>query len=181
MFSLIVSILASLSSVSTSTIVEPDSLYVVNSATIDEAEKLREQYRKMMEEKNSVGNQASDFRFITREGEDTSLLRLPTDKNILLIFYDPDCDDCHAAIDSILNSGLGEKLHIVAIDSEEDRNRWEETAGSLPEDWTVGFATDPIQEDETYYILTMPSIYLLDKNKTVLLKDTTLDKVSKYN
>ena len=46
---------------------------------------------------------------------------------------------------------------------------------------TVGFATDPIQEDETYYILSMPTIYLLDKNKTVLLKDTTLDKVYKYN
>ena len=181
MFSIILSVLSSLSPISTPNCVEPDSLSSQTSADIIEAESLREKFRQMMELKNGVGSMASDFHFITREGNESSLHSITPDKDILLIFYDPDCDDCHAAIDSISNANLMEKYEILAIDSEEDRQRWEQTASSLPEGWTVGFATDPIQEDETYYILSMPTIYLLDKNKTVLLKDTTLDKVSKYN
>lgn len=181
MFSLIFSALAYISPIMAQPSVEPDSISIPSNNPVDEAEILRASYLRMMEQKNSVGTQAADFRFVTRYGKEESLHNIISEKDMLLIFYDPDCDDCHAAIDSISKGNLVDKFDIVAIDSEEDRDRWEETAPTLPENWTVGFATDPIQEEETYYIMTMPTIYLLDKNKTVLLKDTTIEKILTFH
>lgn len=181
MFSIIFPLLSILPALPVSTVETTDSVPASIDVSMDEAERLREKYRLQMERKNSVGSTAADFHFVTRSGEQTSLHELRTEGNLLLIFYDPDCDDCHEAMKSLAGFNASGKFHVVAIDSEEDRERWEQTASSLPEDWTVGFATDPIQDDETYYIMTMPTIYLLDKDKTVLLKDTTLEKAFQYN
>ncbi|MDE6755362.1 MAG: thioredoxin family protein [Muribaculaceae bacterium] len=159
--------------------VPPKDFYPVDSVSINEAERLREQYRNMMEQKNKVGSKAANFSFITREGSKTSLYDLSTDGNILLLFYDPDCEDCHATIHQLSDLSSERNFSIVAIDSEDDRPRWEQTAMQLPEGWTVGFATDPVQEDEIYYLLSMPTMYLLDKNKKVLLKETSLEEVLK--
>lgn len=181
MFTLIFSALAYISPIMAQPSVEPDSISVSSNNPIDEAEMLRSQYRQMMKQKNRVGTKAADFRFVTRDGKEKSLHNIISERDMVVVFYDPDCDDCHAAIDSISKGNLAERFDIVAIDSEEDRDRWEETAHTLPQNWTVGFATDPIQEEETYYIMTMPTIYLLDKNKTVLLKDTTIEDILNFH
>ncbi|MDE5976702.1 MAG: thioredoxin family protein [Muribaculaceae bacterium] len=175
MISLLLSILSLLSPISSPTTAGED---ITNDSTaVNEAEKLREEFRLQMEKKNRVGTKAADFKFETREGEDTSLHAISSERDIILIFYNPDCDNCHAAIDSISALNKDGRFQVVAIDSEEDRDEWNQTASGLPDGWTVGFATDPIQEDETYYIFNMPTIYLLDKDKTVLLKDTTVEKI----
>ena len=69
------------------------------------------------------------------------------------------------------------KTKIVAIDSEEDRELWDNTKDTLPDSWTVGFAIDPVQDDEIYVFEEMPTIFLLDKDKKIILKDATIQEI----
>lgn len=162
---------------------------------LDEAERMRAEYRIEMAAKNKPGSYAADFRFELRpanlnhsgtDSDDNSdndalnLYDVSTTKPILLMFYDPDCGHCMETIGELSVSPLQDKVTIIAIDAEEDREGWLETLGNIPESWTVGFALDPIQEDETYIFVTSPSIYLLSPDKKVLLKDTRLNRIEEY-
>ena len=152
----------------------PHGSVAPQSAPQSEADKLRAAYRAEIAAKNRPGTKAANFSFTTRDGKKQSLHKLKSKKNILLLFYDPDCDHCQEVIETLRNGEYEEKYTIMAIDTEEDRELWDETAPALPEDWTVGFALDPIQENETYVFDTMPTIYLLAPNKKVLLKEANL-------
>ncbi len=152
----------------------------LNSDLLNEADKLRATYRIEIASKNRPGTTASDFRFETRSGESLTLSGLKTSKPVVLLFYDPDCDHCVQTIAQLQQTDIPAKAEIVAIYAEDDRERWEETNSLLPEDWTVGFAIDPIQDDETYIFLTSPTLYLLDPQKTILLKDTTLSAIEEF-
>lgn len=43
----------------------------------------------------------------------------------------------------------------------------------MPQEWTVGIDNSRIVERELYSLPAMPVIYLLDKDKRVLLKDSS--------
>ncbi len=144
---------------------------------LGEADKMRSEFRLEMAAKNRPGTKAADFKFIDRDSHRQSLHSLTSDKPILLIFYDPDCDHCVETIALLKDRNISSQATVAAIYAEDDRERWESTAPSLPADWTVGFALDPIQDDETYIFITSPTLYLLDKDKKVILKDTDPDAV----
>lgn len=150
----------------------------INSPLVDEGDRIRAGFRLEIAAKNRPGNTASDFAFETREGETVRLHNVNSKNPILLLFYDPDCYHCIQTIDALKESDIASVAEVVAIYAEEDREIWEETNSTLPDNWTVGFALDPIQDDETYVFLTSPILYLLTPDKTVLLKDTTLSAVA---
>lgn len=72
---------------------------------------------------------------------------------------------------------LPDSVQVIAIDAEEDQDLWDSTKHSLPEKWIVGFSTDPIQDDETYVLQMTPTIFLLDGNHKILLKDATVEQL----
>ncbi len=150
----------------------------IDSPLVDEGEKIRAGYRLSIAAKNRPGSPASDFSFETRDGKVKTLYHLNDNLPVLLLFYDPDCYHCLQTIDALKESDITSVADVVAIYAEEDREIWEDSNLLLPENWTEGFALDPIQEDETYVFLTSPVIYLLTPDKTVLLKDTTLSAVA---
>ncbi|MDE5880799.1 MAG: thioredoxin family protein, partial [Muribaculaceae bacterium] len=149
----------------------------IDAGILNEADRLRATYRIEIAAKNRPGTTASDFNFLTRSGKRCNLLGFNSSKPILLFFYDPDCDHCMQTIAQLKQTAIPDKAEVVAIYAEDDRERWEETNSQLPEDWTVGYALDPIQDDETYIFLTSPTLYLLTPQKTILLKDTTLTAI----
>ncbi|MDE6769678.1 MAG: thioredoxin family protein, partial [Muribaculaceae bacterium] len=149
----------------------------IDAGILNEADRLRATYRIEIAAKNRPGTTASDFNFLTRSGKHCHLLGFNSSKPILLFFYDPDCDHCMQTIAQLKQTAIPDKAEVVAIYAEDDRERWEETYALLPEDWTVGYALDPIQDDETYIFLTSPTLYLLTPQKTILLKDTTLTAI----
>lgn len=150
----------------------------VTSPLLNEADRMRAAYRLEIADKNRPGTIASDFTFETRSGESLRLLEIQSDKPILLMFYDPDCYHCMQTIGQLTTSNISESVTIVAVYADEDRELWEATANNLPEDWIVGMASDPVQEDETYIFITSPTLYYLSPDKTILLKDTTLSAIS---
>lgn len=147
---------------------------------LKEAELERDRFLKEMEMKNRPGTKAADFAFVSRDGKSYTLHSRPETLKTILIFYNPDCHDCHEAMERIDRATLSDRFRILAIDAEEDREMWEKTKDSLPAGWTVGFSTDPIQEEDIYILPDTPTIYILDRDNTVILKETDVDGVLGY-
>lgn len=129
---------------------------------------------------NRPGNVANDFRFIDRNGSNLALHEVKGNKT-LLIFYDPDCAHCSdiletLAVDSRINSSVASgRLTVLAIYAEGKRDVWEKTKGELPANWVVGYDLTGIIDKELYDLPAMPTLYLLDSDKRVILKDPEIN------
>lgn len=148
-----------------------------------EGEKTRPAYLLEVAKKNRRGTTAADFAYLSRDGEKHTLHGTACGR-LLLVFYDPDCAHCWEVLAEIAaNAVLAEefrtgRLTLLAIDAEGNRPAWKLTQDRLPEEWLVGFDADgAVHARELYVMPSMPSLYLLDEKKKVLLKDTTLEAV----
>lgn len=127
--------------------------------------------------KNRPGMTAADFSYTTREGVRTTLHQAHSEEQLLLLFYDPECEHCKEVMASLqqnatLNRLVAEKqLTVLAVYSGDDRDLWERDAAALPADWMVGYETGWLQDTGAYVLRAMPTLYLLDRNKRVILKD----------
>lgn len=134
--------------------------------------------------KNLPGTVAADFRMVLRDGSLLSLMDTPARPTVLL-FYDPHCDDCIMAMKALSDAAslrrLAEsgKLTVLAVYTEGDAAVWQRTKDTLPSWWTVGMDTGGILHDDLYFLPSMPSLYLLDTGKRVILKDTTVNELLK--
>ena len=149
----------------------------VNSPILGEQGTLRLHRQLDAARKNRPGMTAADFAYTTREGNNTTLHQTDTEGELLLIFYDPDCEHCKEVMSELQTDktlseavALG-KMKVVAIYSDEDHELWKRTAGLLPKEWTVGYDGGTLQENGAYVLRAMPTLYLLDREKKVILKD----------
>ena len=93
----------------------------------------------------------------------------------LLYFYDPDCDHCQevkAELADMPQLKEGTTFRVLAIFPYDDAERWKSVKPDFPASWTDGVSPEgKITTDDIYYIKTMPSLYLLDSEKRVILKN----------
>ena len=69
-------------------------------------------------------------------------------------------------------------LTVLAIDTESDGDVWERTKRDMPHRWIVGHDdNNVITESALYDLPAMPVLYLLDADKTVILKDVAPDAI----
>lgn len=131
--------------------------------------------------KNSPGSKAPDFEFTLRSGQETTLYGYPASGNILLVFYDPDCDHCEKVIkklkgDKTLNREIADgKTTVIAVYSGKDKKLWDKTAPNMPENWVVGYEPGTLDMEDIYIIRRYPSIYLLTPDRTILKKNLQVD------
>ena len=71
----------------------------------------------------------------------------------------------------------GGKLSILAIYTEGDEDVWLRNLSEIPNTWAVGNDRMCIKDGALYDLKTMPSLYLLDSNKQIVLKDASFDQV----
>ncbi len=150
---------------------------LIASPTLGETAKVRLRELLAGAMKNRPGDMSADFSVITREGKKTRLHSLLGSGKTILVFYDPDCETCHAVLERLRTVSVPADVRIVLVDAESDRALWDSTCRSLPAEWTVTFATTPVLDEEIYLLPAMPSIYLLDRDGRVILKDTPLSAV----
>ena len=133
-------------------------------------------------EKNALGTVATDFAFIDRSGARRRLLEsLAPEARTLLVFFDPDCHDCHAFASSLradaevaaqIASGTFQVVFISPYDSHPDF--WQSYADTLPPEWIVGyFPQEDVDFDDLYYIPSFPSIYILDRGAIVMRRNAS--------
>jgi peroxiredoxin len=126
---------------------------------------------------------ASDFTYTLASGEQGTLYAIHSEW-VLLYFYDPDCEDCHALMERLndsdaLNRLIREKrIQVLAVYPEEDTARWLEQAEHLPETWINGYDKGAIINTEGLYLIkSLPALYLIDKEKRIRLKEATAEEV----
>ena len=163
----------------------PFMIFYKNSDILDEVEKYRNDFFLSIALKNRVGTKATDFSFETSEGKPNTLYKFPVNEGsqLLLIFYDPDCDSCKDTIRKLsenkkLHNSISEKkLKVLAIYSGEDKDLWKKSQSLFPKEWTIGYEDSSIDEEELYFFRSYPTLYLLDSAKTVLMKDLNPDSL----
>ena len=69
------------------------------------------------------------------------------------------------------------KLSVLAVYTEGNEEAWRKALPDMPEGWTVGNDREAVKTGALYDLKAMPSLYLLDGKKTVLLKDAAYEKI----
>lgn len=145
----------------------------------DEALSGRARYMLDMISRNRPGTVAADFGFVDRNGRAGTLHSLDA-RLILLVFNDPGCDKCREVMPSLLADPLfaSEGLLVLSVYPYDDAALWRECATPMPGNWLdVHDSASCIIDGRLYYLPAMPSFYLLDSEKRVLLKDAPLWRV----
>jgi hypothetical protein len=149
----------------------------------DEAVRGKYAYQARMTALNREGTVAADFRFADKNGRIHSLHGINAPMT-LLFFSNPGCDACmeiikvlsgHEGIASMIADG---RLAVLNIYIDEDIQAWRDYMPIYPEQWYNGFDPDLVIRGETLYnVRAIPSLYLLDHEKRVILKDAPENRV----
>lgn len=132
---------------------------------------------------NPVGGKAADFRYETAEGTISTLYG--TQAPLLLLFFsNPGCPACREMRGTLLGDGLfqsmaaGGRLMVLNMYIDPDMEAWRAHLDDYPPEWISAFDPDQaIRAEVRYNVRAIPSVYLLDADKNVLLKDATTDKL----
>ena len=135
---------------------------------------------------NKVGTKAADFRFADRRGKIRTLYGVEAPYT-LLFFSNPGCEACMSIINvlkedpqisGMISSG---RLKVLNIYIDEDLDAWRSYMPIYPDEWYNGFDPDFVIRNEMLYnVRAIPSLYLLDSDKTVLLKDAPENRMFEY-
>ena len=117
----------------------------------DEAEKERIDFRLKAASKNLPGTIATDFTFTLEDGKQHKLSDYKSQK-VILYLYDPDCENCHK-----VSAWLSKQ--------------------QIPADITMLRIIADARLGNLYSLKAMPTIYLLDKENKVVLKDCTPEQL----
>lgn len=160
--------------------------HLASSPVLDEYETVRYVWQLDAAKKNRPGMRAADFSYVTPEGRRRTLRETPCGSELLLIFYDPDCGHCKEIItalteERLLNEMTADgRITVLAVHSGEQKSLWEETASQLPAGWLKGYESGLLQESGAYVLRAMPTIYLLNSRKEVVLKDVLPEQLMYY-
>ncbi len=136
-----------------------------------------------MADKNRVGSTATDLDYITIQGQKGKLSEINAEL-LLVYFYIPGCEQCIRTREWIEMDTAYQELHkagilqVLAFYPEKDMNKFHTYRTSVPNSWIN--ARDPdgrsqLEEEEKYQMRGAPTMYLLDKNKRIILKDARED------
>ena len=132
---------------------------------------------------NQVGTKAADFVFCDKDGRRYSLYGIRAD-HVILFFSNPGCTACKQIMDE-LNSiprvaemiGDG-SLAVLNIYIDSDLEEWRKYMPIYPDSWYNGYDPDfVIRTEIRYNVRAIPSLYLLDRDKTVIMKDVPQEKL----
>ena len=132
-------------------------------------------YRYMYESlcENNEGDIATDFVYYDVDGNENTLHNHRGHK-ILIIFNDPECEECATLRHHIITQGtlrdtpIDDGTIVMVIYPDEPTEIWREAVVHYPATWVVGYSEDV---SDVYDLRTLPSTYLLDENHSILLRD----------
>lgn len=135
--------------------------------------------------KNRPGTRAADFTYVMGDGERGTLHGFRAEYT-LLMFYNPGCPECTRIEEYIPQSEVfapliaSGRLKVLAVYPDDDVMAWRSHLPQMPAGWTVGHA--PVDKGGTaaYDLPGIPALYLLDRNKRVLVKDCPEDIIEAW-
>lgn len=135
---------------------------------------------------NMIGTPAADFTFTDLSGRRHTLYGIEAGTT-LLFFTNPGCPACKDIITGLTSSeriaGLvsAGRLAVVNVYIDDELDKWREYASDYPREWYNGYDQSYlIRSDITYNVRAIPSLYVLDSEKKVLMKDAPVENVLPY-
>lgn len=161
--------------------------YIVSSPKLDETQKVRPRFQLDRVMKNRPGETAADFSYTLSDGTVAKMSSIKADYTILY-FNNPDCEDCKRVKDYIKHSEVFNQmvktnpipsLRILAVYPDTDIPLWKR--GDYPGMMINSFdAGQVITKKELYDLKAMPTLYLLDAVKRVILKDASVEQIEAW-
>lgn len=152
---------------------------LTKSPLMDEYDRIIFEHDLAIVSKNRIGERASDFTYRVADGSEVLMSDI-TAQHLLLFFFNPECEMCRDIIAEIEASPLlnammdADQLQILAICPDGDTEAWRKKAETMPAKWIVAYDDDKQPTiDELYDLRAIPSLYLLDSSKRVIIKDGT--------
>lgn len=163
-----------------------EELYLPVATILSQAEFLDSTLRKKYAEQarmcslNRIGTQAADFKYTHKSGKVSSLYNTPGEYTVIF-FSNPGCTSCKEIIDVMSHSPIigymieQGRLKVINIYIDEDLAQWYKYMPIYPKEWINVYNADlQIKNTPLYDIRAIPTLYLLDKEKRVILKDAPL-------
>lgn len=160
-----------------------DELYMpvlrvrIASPFTDEATRERCLNRLDILSQNRLGHKANNIRYTLADGFEGTLYGIKAEYTLVFI-NNPGCEMCRTVREGICSSEIlmkavsSGRLKVLAIYPDQDLDEWLNYRSEMPKDWINGYDRECVMRTEgTYNLTAIPSLYLLDKDKTVLIKD----------
>lgn len=159
---------------------------ILASPLTDDVHKIRPQHLLDLALRNRPGAKATDFGYTLASGASGRLYGVAS-PYVLLFFYNPDCNMCKAVHEQLTGSRLitemqkKKLLKIIALYPDEDITAWKKHLPVVPREWVNGYDKElKMRNEELYDLKAIPTLYLLDKDKKVILKDVTFEYLAMY-
>lgn len=153
---------------------------MIASPMLDDVEKIRPQSQLDMAQKNRIGQKANDFRYTLHDGSTGRMYSIEAEYLIIFI-NNPDCPACKAIREQICASPMLSEMiergvmKVLAIYPDEDITAWLNYRHNIPASWINSYDKQlRLRDEELYDLKAIPSLYLLDSEKRVMLKDCNL-------
>jgi hypothetical protein len=162
-----------------------DELYIavleaqLASSHYNKYEKMAPEYDLRIVSQNRIGQPANNFTYTTKSGRTDNLYSL---KNDFVIVYinNPGCAMCREITEALKQSHIISdlqrkgQLKVLAIYPDEQLDEWYKHLADMPSEWINGYDRGcRIERENLYNVSAIPALYLLDKQKRVLVKDST--------
>jgi len=157
--------------------------HIDQETTMNEAIRSRAHFQLALMAKNSVGDVATDFSFVTADGSQQRLSTTATDRLTLLLLFDPDCKRCRDMLfrlrhSSAINTAIADgRLTLLAVNTTDDEAAWQQAKEELPPSWLIANDRGIITEKSLYDLNMLPILYLLASDKRVMLKNASIHQV----
>lgn len=149
----------------------------INMGFKNEAENYKYKKRFQLCSKNNTGSKAEDFKISYIDNTSIRMYSVRSEY-LIIYFHNPECEDCKITgkklaespvINSLISSG---KLNLLSVYTDEDLSIWDRHYDELPSNWINTYNNDAeVKNLEIYDIKAIPTLYLLDKSKKVIMKD----------
>lgn len=167
--------------------------HLLKSGLLSEADQSHYSFHQEMIMKNRIGTIATDFVYTLANGDKKKMHALQS-SYLILFFTNPDCPACGEVTEGLsnspilksifsLNNPLGTSmLTVLSIYPDSNIDEWHKALPRMPQKHWINAYDDGtmVTNKRLYDIKAIPTLYLLNKNKKIILKDTTLEKIEEY-
>lgn len=132
---------------------------------------------------NPVGEKATNLILQSPDGKKVDLHSIKANFTVLF-FYNPECEACRpvtAALSELYKQFSNKGIEVFAVNVDKQKEHWLNYISEIGLDWINVY--DPNGADsieEKYDINAIPIMYLLDKNKSVIIKNMPISSIKTY-
>jgi len=129
---------------------------------------------------NPVGSLSTNLKLQTPEGKTLDFYSIEASKTVLL-FFNPGCEACHAVTEKLFKvyqQYKSKDIKVFAVYMDRNKAEWQNYISTKGLDWINVY--DPIGKEgieQKYDIYAIPMIYVLDKDKKVIVKDVPVERL----